>query len=77
MNESPRLAGEGSIELSNGREFHYALSGKYNARTKSATVRLTGIGEAASSKLLIKLLGDDFMLVGLKGKLLGQTLSLK
>jgi len=71
-----RLAGAAAVTLSNLRKFDYGLTGTYNPRKGSATLRLKGYGDAAGTYLLIATQGTDLTITGLRGRILGQVLKL-
>lgn len=70
-----RLSGHAELVLSNGRTLSYIVGGKYKPRDDSASILLRGTGESAKSRFEIATTGEDFDLVRLRGKVLGQKLN--
>ncbi len=72
-----KLAGTGTVTLSNDRTFTYTLSGTYKATTETAKLKLIGatneVGYAVGSSLSLTTTGTNMVLQTLKGKVLGQS----
>ena len=67
-----KLAGTGTLTLSNGRFFNYLITGSYNTGTEVAKLKLAGQGVAAKTSLSLTTEGTNMVLTTLKGKVLGQ-----
>ena len=67
-----KLAGTGTITLSNSRVLTYLISGTYNTQTEVAKLKLVGQGNAAKTSLSLSTQGTNMDLTAIKGKVLGQ-----
>ena len=67
-----KLAGTGTLTLSNGRTLEYQISGSYNTQTEVAKLKLVGEGDATKTSLSLTTQGANMDLTALKGKVLGQ-----
>jgi len=67
-----KLAGTGTLTLSNGRAFNYLITGSYNTGTEVAKLKLAGQGAALKTSLSLTTEGTNMVLTTLKGKVLGQ-----
>jgi hypothetical protein len=67
-----KLAGTGTITLSNGRTLSYQIIGSYNTKSQIAKLKLIGTGDAKGTSLSLTTQGTGMTLVTLKGKVLGQ-----
>jgi hypothetical protein len=69
-----KLSGTAVVVLSNGRTLNFTLKGNFDSSTQSSTIKLTGTGDSRGNSA--KVIFDDFELLLLEGKLLGQQVSL-
>jgi hypothetical protein len=67
-----KLTGTGTLTLSNGRAFTYAITGSFNTSTGVAKLKLAGQGAALKTSLSLTTEGANMDLTALKGKVLGQ-----
>ena len=67
-----RLSGTGTLTLSNGREFDYAITGTYKPTTGVAKLKLAGAGAALGTSFRLTTEGTNMDLTALNGKILGQ-----
>lgn len=67
-----KLSGTGTLTLSNGRDFIYRITGRYNTTSEAAKLKLKGQGDALGSSLSVTTQGTNMDLTALKGKVLGQ-----
>jgi hypothetical protein len=78
LNVTPlkKLAGTGSIILSNARTLPGNLSGSYSPRSNEAKLHFSGIDEGKGSSLNVKFATNEGVsqLLSLRGKAFGQTL---
>ena len=67
-----KLAGTGTLTLSNDRAFTYTITGSYNTKSQAAKLKLVGQGDAVGTSVSLTTHGTNMVLTTLKGKLLGQ-----
>jgi hypothetical protein len=67
-----KLAGTGTLTLSNDRTLTYLISGTYNTQTEVAKLKLTGQGAALKTSFSLSTQGTNMVLTAIKGKVLGQ-----
>jgi len=70
------LSGSAVLTLSNGRALEYSVTGRYHpsSATQSATLTLTGTGDATGTHLNLTTTGPQLELKTLAGHVLGQKL---
>jgi len=71
-NAVDKLSGTGTLTLSNGREFTYAITGTFKPMTGVAKLKLAGAGAALGTSFQLTTEGTNMDLTALKGKILGQ-----
>ncbi|HUJ70641.1 MAG TPA: hypothetical protein VLZ30_00245, partial [Verrucomicrobiae bacterium] len=69
-----KLAGAGTLTLSNGRVLTYQVTGSYNSRSQTAKLKFVGEGDDIGTSLSLTTSGAGMNLTSLKGKVLGQSL---
>ncbi|MGD0059583.1 MAG: protease pro-enzyme activation domain-containing protein [Verrucomicrobiia bacterium] len=67
-----KLAGTGTLTLSNGRVLTYQVTGSFNNRNQTSKLKFIGESDALGTSLSLSTIGTN--LVTLKGKVLGQSL---
>jgi hypothetical protein len=74
-NVETKHSGSASVQLSNGDEFQFGLTGNYSSKTDLSKISLkgTGLNSALNLKLATSVVGGQMTIRTMKGKLFGQT----
>ena len=70
-----KLAGTGTLTLSNSDTYTFTVKGSYNAKNGLDKLTLTGVGKPSPGKFTLVIADSNGTLNSLKGKSLGQTLA--